>query len=202
MFWRKPGILILDLYLHSIKIQTDIDQNTVIKLQKNHKFFEIILKNFYFFYFFLGLDPAGPTWLGWTQQASREQWNSISLFTWIIFGMNSEIAFHLHSEMRMHSDKEGANLWRKRCWRRWRTLPVMLVAVERQSTRSPGGADGGFVGGCKPKVDSSSSLLLLCSSLLLFQTSLSSSLWLPLLLLSTNLSYLCSSFVEMLVAAA
>jgi hypothetical protein len=34
MFWRKTGILIPDLYLYSIKIQTDIDQNTVIKLQK------------------------------------------------------------------------------------------------------------------------------------------------------------------------
>ena len=64
------------------------------------------------------------------------------------------------------------------------------------------GAGGGFVGGCWPKVGSSSSLLLLCSSLLLFQVSLSSSLWLPLLLLSTKLSYLCSSFVEMLVVAA
>ena len=64
------------------------------------------------------------------------------------------------------------------------------------------GAGGGFAGGCWSKVGSSSSLLLLCSSLLLFQASLSSSLWLPLLLLSTKLSYLCSSFVEMLVVAA
>ena len=158
---------------------------------------QILWNNFwriFIFLFFLGLDLAGPTWLGRTQPASCEQWNSISLFEWIIF--------HLHSEMRMHSDEEGANLWRKRCWRRWRTLPVMLVAVERQSTRSPSGADSGFAGGCWPKVGSSFSLLLLCSSLLLFQTSLSSSLWLPLLLLSTKLSYLCSSFVEMLVAAA
>jgi len=34
MSWRKPGIWIPDLYLYSIKIQTDIDQNTVINLQK------------------------------------------------------------------------------------------------------------------------------------------------------------------------
>ena len=26
-FWRKPGILIPDLYLYSIKIQTNINQN-------------------------------------------------------------------------------------------------------------------------------------------------------------------------------
>jgi len=32
--WQKPGILISDLYLYSIKIQTDIDQNTVIDLEK------------------------------------------------------------------------------------------------------------------------------------------------------------------------
>jgi hypothetical protein len=29
LFWRKPGILIPDLYLYSIKIHTNIDQNTV-----------------------------------------------------------------------------------------------------------------------------------------------------------------------------
>ena len=44
MSWRKPGILIPDFYLYSIKIQTDIDQNTVIKLQQNHIFFEIIFE--------------------------------------------------------------------------------------------------------------------------------------------------------------
>jgi len=31
---KKQGILILDLYLYNIKIQTDIDQNAVINLQK------------------------------------------------------------------------------------------------------------------------------------------------------------------------
>jgi hypothetical protein len=35
MFSQKPGILIPDLYLYSIKMPTDIDQNTVIKLQQN-----------------------------------------------------------------------------------------------------------------------------------------------------------------------
>jgi hypothetical protein len=59
-FLRKPGILILDLYLYSIKIQTNIDQNAVKNIQENHKFFE---KKFRIFF---GLDPARPTWLGWT----------------------------------------------------------------------------------------------------------------------------------------
>jgi len=39
MFWRKSGILILGLYSYSIKIQPNINQNTVIKLQQNHIFF-------------------------------------------------------------------------------------------------------------------------------------------------------------------
>jgi len=48
MFWRKPGILIPDLYLYNIKIQTDIDQNTVIKLQQNRIFFEMIFEELFF----------------------------------------------------------------------------------------------------------------------------------------------------------
>jgi len=34
MFWQKPGISIPNLYFYSIKIQTNIDQNTVKYLQK------------------------------------------------------------------------------------------------------------------------------------------------------------------------
>ena len=41
---RKRGILISDLYLYSIKIQTDIDQNTVKTLQKITDFFEILFE--------------------------------------------------------------------------------------------------------------------------------------------------------------
>jgi hypothetical protein len=40
-------MLIPDLYLYSIKIPTDINQNTVIKLQQNHIYFFIIFKKFY-----------------------------------------------------------------------------------------------------------------------------------------------------------
>ena len=59
-FLRKLGILIPDLYLYSIKIQTNIDQNTVKNIQENHKFLK---KKFRIFF---GLDPARPMWLGWT----------------------------------------------------------------------------------------------------------------------------------------
>jgi hypothetical protein len=38
-FWRKPGILIPDLYFYDIKIQTDINQNGVEKyVGKSHIF--------------------------------------------------------------------------------------------------------------------------------------------------------------------
>jgi len=58
MSWWKPGILIPDLYLYSIKIQIDIDQNAVKTLQKKITyFFEILFEEF-----FLGWaqpDPCG-----------------------------------------------------------------------------------------------------------------------------------------------
>jgi hypothetical protein len=63
----KLGILIPDLYLYSIKIQTDIDQNAVRYLQKITIVFEIICEDN--IYFFFGLGPTRPMWLGWTQQA-------------------------------------------------------------------------------------------------------------------------------------
>ena len=61
MSWWKLDILMPDLYLYNIKIQTDIDQNEVKTLQKNHRFFwntfwRIVL-------FFFGLGPPDPC--GW-----------------------------------------------------------------------------------------------------------------------------------------
>jgi len=62
VFWRKPSILIPDLYLYSIKIQTNIHQNAVKNIRENHKCFE---KIFGFFWagsssaHVAGLDPAG-----------------------------------------------------------------------------------------------------------------------------------------------
>jgi len=61
---KKKDILIPDLYLYSIKIQTNIDQNAVKYLRKITDFFEISFE-----IFVLGLGPARPMWLGWTQQA-------------------------------------------------------------------------------------------------------------------------------------
>jgi hypothetical protein len=65
MFLTKKDILIPDLYLYSIKIQTNIDQNAVKYLRKITDFFEI---NFEFFFgarpspaHVAGLDPAGPS---------------------------------------------------------------------------------------------------------------------------------------------
>jgi hypothetical protein len=56
--------LIPDLYLYSIKIQTNIDQNAVKYLRKITDFLKrIFLKCFYFF----GLGPTRPAWLGWAQ---------------------------------------------------------------------------------------------------------------------------------------
>jgi hypothetical protein len=55
---KKEDILIPDLYLYSIKIQTNIDQNTVKYLQKITDFFEI---NFEEIFFWAGLDLAGPS---------------------------------------------------------------------------------------------------------------------------------------------
>jgi hypothetical protein len=56
MFWRKPGILILDLYLYGIKIETTIKQNSIKNTQENYKFSKIFLAT--------GPDPAQP-FLGW-----------------------------------------------------------------------------------------------------------------------------------------
>jgi hypothetical protein len=38
MFWRKPGILIPDLYFYGIKIQTNIKQNLVEKYTEKLQF--------------------------------------------------------------------------------------------------------------------------------------------------------------------
>ena len=57
--WWKPGILMPDLYLYSIKIQTDIDQNAVKTLQKNHRFFwNTFWRIFLGWAHVAGLDPA------------------------------------------------------------------------------------------------------------------------------------------------
>jgi hypothetical protein len=65
----KLGILIPDLYLYSIKIQTNIDQNAVTYLRKITIVFEIICEDNIFFFragpnpaHVVGLDPATRAW--------------------------------------------------------------------------------------------------------------------------------------------
>jgi len=53
LFQQKPGILIPDLYLYNIKIQTNINQNAVKNIRENHKFFEIIFEEILFYFYFL-----------------------------------------------------------------------------------------------------------------------------------------------------
>ena len=55
-FDKKRDILIPDLYIYNIKIQTNIDQNAVKYLRKITAFFEIIFEDF-----FLGVRPASLT---------------------------------------------------------------------------------------------------------------------------------------------
>jgi len=75
----KTKYLISNLYLYSIKIQTNIDQNAIKYLQKIIDF----LKEFFeFFCFWAGPNPAlcgwaGPSpfvWLGWTQPTQPGHW--------------------------------------------------------------------------------------------------------------------------------
>jgi len=69
-FLWKPGILIPDLYLYSIKKQTNIDQNAVKYTRKSQKvFWKYFLNLLLFFYlFFLGWVQLGPC--GWAGPSS------------------------------------------------------------------------------------------------------------------------------------
>jgi hypothetical protein len=49
-FWRKLGILILDLYFYGIKIQTNTKQDSVKQFVENYRFFEIIFEEIFFFF--------------------------------------------------------------------------------------------------------------------------------------------------------
>jgi len=54
IFQRKPGILILDLYLYGIKMQTNIKQNLIKLYAEKSQTFKNI------FIFFNGPDLSGP----------------------------------------------------------------------------------------------------------------------------------------------
>ena len=68
--WMKIKYLKPDLYLYSIKIQTNIDQNAVKYLQKITDFEKNFSKSFFIF----GLSPTRPMWLGWTQPPVHGHW--------------------------------------------------------------------------------------------------------------------------------
>ena len=143
--WRKPGILIPDLYLYNIKIQTDIDQNTVIKLPKNHKFFEIILKEFLFFNIFLRAGPSGahvaglnPAGLMWTvKYVWCEQWISFHCSRELYLMRTVKCKEMVHAQRRKgckpggRNDVEDDGEHSQWCWWRWRGsrrgLPMVLT---------------------------------------------------------------------------
>jgi len=92
--WQKPGILISDLYLYSIKIQTDIDQNAVTKLRKITDFWKVFFFGILNFFFTrpdpaqketgsksarnktgllsIGLDSVQPQGLGWGSSPTQQ----------------------------------------------------------------------------------------------------------------------------------
>jgi hypothetical protein len=48
MFWRKPGILIPDVYFYDVKIQINIKQNLIEKYAGELQIFENIFFEFFF----------------------------------------------------------------------------------------------------------------------------------------------------------
>ena len=77
MFWRKPGILIPDVYFYDVKIQINIKQNLVEKYAGELQIFE---NNFFEFFFGTGLDRARPNplildWAGLVRPS--EQWSTL-----------------------------------------------------------------------------------------------------------------------------
>ena len=109
MFRQKPGILILDLYLYNIKIQTNIKQNSIKLYAEKSK----TSKNIFNFFYWAG---PGPLILGWARLVQpSEQWST------------------LHYS---HATWRGGRLtcWRSQwCWWRWRgsrrwIMVVMMVA--------------------------------------------------------------------------
>ena len=100
--WQKPSILIPDLYLYNIKIQTDINQNEAKILWKIIDFLKIIFEEIIF-----GLGPARPKWRAGPNKPGRvtgpNQWPDWLLnasvceqFTHACYNHNV-IKLHLHS---------------------------------------------------------------------------------------------------------
>jgi hypothetical protein len=60
MFWRKPGILIPDVYFYDVKIQTNIKQNLIKKIRGRITNFW----KYFWIFFWTELDPAHSFWIG------------------------------------------------------------------------------------------------------------------------------------------
>jgi hypothetical protein len=89
MFWRKLDILILDLYLYGITIQTNTKQNSVEKYAGKSQIFCFWAGSS--LAHVAGLDPAGLT--GSLAQASDpagKLTRACSMFKWIIIHLNSK----------------------------------------------------------------------------------------------------------------
>jgi hypothetical protein len=84
------------LYLYSIKIQTNIDQNAVKYTRKSQKVFLKFFFEFIIIFLFFWLGPARPVWLGWTQQSCPGHWpNPV---TWLPKACMRELFTHaVHS---------------------------------------------------------------------------------------------------------
>jgi len=170
MFWWKPGILIPDLYLYGIKIQTNIKQNSVEKYAGKSQIFINIFLNFFY-----GVG-SGPIILGWggAVQLSK-QWRSPPLFTQNSGGGN----WRRRSGEGGRRRKRGglAVALRRWCWRlltgewlgRWLVLLLLfcifffcasplcfcflllflmvqvLLSTTRRTMAAGGGSSGGYV---------------------------------------------------------
>jgi hypothetical protein len=99
MFWRKPGILIPDVYFYDVKIQTNIKQNLIKKIRGRITNFW----KYFWIFFWTELDPAHSFWIGpdlsgqWTVEHSP-------LFTCYVT-VESEL---IHSPLFTQNSGDGA----------------------------------------------------------------------------------------------
>ena len=112
MFRQKPGILIWDLYLYSIKIQTIIKQNSIkLYVEKSQTFKNI------FNFFLLGRTPLI---LGWARLVlPSEQWSTLhcSHATWTV----ETVQWRRRRRRRKRGRGGRLTCWHSQwCWWRWR----------------------------------------------------------------------------------
>jgi hypothetical protein len=134
-FWRKPGILIPDLYFYDIKIQTSIKKNLVKNTRGNHKFFR---KYIFWKFFWTGPDPTQKN-LG-RSPLLHEEW------AWIIIHarcscMNRRREL-IHARCSCSEQRGRRRRKRRRGKEGWPAMAVVWPAW-----RAAVVADGGWGGG-------------------------------------------------------